>query len=114
MILQQLPALAASEVSPVVLDCIFMQPCHLNRMKNRLFKHHPSGFSNVEALVVIVISITLSFVLVPPLAYRMGWMEPTKRDIDINLRPVTHPGASFVPKNYHNDAEHQNNEIKQK
>lgn len=83
-------------------------------MKKRSLKHHPSGFSNLEALVVIVITIALSFVLVPPLAYRMGWMEPIKSDIDINLRHVTHPGASLVPKGYHKDAEHQNNEKKPK
>lgn len=78
-------------------------------MKIRLLKKTTCAFSNLEALVVIVITIALCFVLVPALAYQMGWMEPAKRDIDINLRPVIHPGASFVPKIYRNEDDHQKN-----
>lgn len=69
----------------------------LQHMKPGSFKKSQNAFSNLEALVVIVVTILLSFVLVPALAYRIGWMEPPMRDININLRPVTHPGASFVP-----------------
>lgn len=78
-------------------------------MKTGSPKKSTSAFSNLEALVVIVITIALSFVLAPALAYRMGWMEPPRRDIDINLRPVIHPGTTFVPKNYRNDDDQQRN-----
>jgi len=82
---------------------------YLKIMIIRLLKKTTCAFSNLEALVVIVITIALSFVLVPALAYQMGWMEPAKRDIDINLRRVIHPGATFVPKNKRNEDDQQKN-----
>lgn len=78
-------------------------------MKTGSFKKTPGAFSNLEALVVIVITIALSFVLIPALAYHMGWTEAPRRDIDINLRTVTHPGTSFIPKNYRLDDDHEKN-----
>jgi hypothetical protein len=86
----------------------------LHYMKIGSFKKTPRAFSNLEALVVIVITIALSLVLVPALAYRIGWMEPPRGDIDINLRPVAHPGTSFIPKNYRLDDDHEKNVKNQK
>jgi|GEM_PF-5264678 len=64
-----------------------------------------SGFSNLESLIVILVTITLSFVLVPAMAYRLGWMAPPERDMEIHMRAVTHPGASYVPPNHGNGAQ---------
>jgi hypothetical protein len=81
----------------------------LQYMKIGSFKKTPRAFSNLEALAVIVITIALSLVLVPALAYRIGWMEPPRGDIDINLRPT-----SFIPKNYRLDDDHEKNVKNQK
>jgi hypothetical protein len=66
-------------------------------MKSRPFKISTSGFSNLEALVVIVVTITLAFVLVPALAYQMGWLQPPLRDMDIQMRAVKRPDILLPP-----------------
>lgn len=66
-------------------------------MKVSLHKNASPGFSNLEAVVVILIMIPLSWVLVPALGYRMGWLQAPRKDLDIQLRSVKHPGISNVP-----------------
>lgn len=73
------------------------------------FKKSSGAFSNLEAVVVIMITLALSFVLVPAYSYWMGWMQPTKSDIEINMRPIKHPGTSFVPPNLREADEPQKN-----
>lgn len=92
-----------------VFHCILRQPRHLKQMKSRPFKNYTSGFSNFEALVVIVVTITLAFVLVPALAYHLGWMQPSRRDMDIHLRAVKRPDI-VLPPSYKSDAKIDDNE----
>jgi len=56
-----------------------------------------TAFSAIESLVVIVVMLALFFVLAPSVAYKMGWMTPPRRDMDIQIREVRHPTASRIP-----------------
>jgi hypothetical protein len=56
-----------------------------------------NAFSVIESIVVIVMVVALFFVLAPSLAYQMGWLTPPRRDMDVQIREVRHPGASRIP-----------------
>jgi hypothetical protein len=83
-------------------------------MKSRLFKNATSGFSILEALVVIVVTITLAFVLVPALAYQLGWLQPPQRDMDIQLRAVKRPDVLLPPNFRSRDKSDELNEQNEK
>ena len=56
-----------------------------------------TAFSAIESLVVIVVMLALFFVLAPSVAYKMGWLTPPRRDMDVQIREVRHPAASRIP-----------------
>ena len=66
-------------------------------LTRKLEKIPKTAFSAIESLVVIVVVLALFFVLAPPLAYKMGWLTPPLRDMEMQIRDVRHPVASGIP-----------------
>lgn len=56
-----------------------------------------TAFSVIESVVVIVVVLALFFVLAPSVAYKMGWLTPPQRDLEVHIRDVRHPTAFRIP-----------------